>query len=214
MNANGRVVTGFSHPYVAKYNNNGGTVTYTDGMRLARGVNVSLDVEVSEGNDFYADNEVAESENGQFSKGKLNLTVDGLHPEAERFVLGLPEPVTKQIGEDKTVNIQQYPAAVEAPYVGVGFIIEYRSGGVDLYVPMIVTKGKFQTPGTKADTREDSRNWQTQDLVADIARDDTPKHNWKWVADGQTTEAEADAILQALLGITAAAAEPEAAAEG
>lgn len=209
MNENGRVVTGFSHPYVAKYNNNGGTVTYTGGMRLARGVNVSLDVEVSEGNDFYADNEVAESENGQFSKGKLNLTVDGLHPEAERFVLGLPEPVAKQIGEDKTVNIQEHPAAVEAPYVGVGFIIEYRSGGVDMYVPMIVTKGKFQTPGTKADTREGSRNWQTQDLVADIARDDTPKHNWKWVADGQTTEAEADAILQVLLGITAAAANAE-----
>lgn len=40
--ANGKVITGYSKPYVALYNNNGGTITYTSGMPLARGVDVSL----------------------------------------------------------------------------------------------------------------------------------------------------------------------------
>ena len=38
--ANGRIITGFSKPYVAKYAESSGTVTYSDGMVLARGVEV------------------------------------------------------------------------------------------------------------------------------------------------------------------------------
>ena len=48
MAAAGRVVTGFSKPYVAKYNVSGSTVTYSDGMKLARGVDVSIEPEVGD----------------------------------------------------------------------------------------------------------------------------------------------------------------------
>lgn len=54
--ANGRVLTGFSKPYVAEYSASGNTVTYKSGMILARGVSVSLSVEASDDNIFYADN--------------------------------------------------------------------------------------------------------------------------------------------------------------
>ena len=40
MAANGRVITGFSQPYVALYSESGGTVTYASGQILARGVSV------------------------------------------------------------------------------------------------------------------------------------------------------------------------------
>ena len=199
--AEGRVIVGFSNPYVAKYNNAGGTVTYTDGMRLARGVSVSLSVEAADGNDFYADDVIAESENGQFSGGQAKLTVDGLHDVAERFIAGLPEPVAMKYGEDKTVNVQKYTVTAQPPYVGIGFIIQYRSGGVTTYVPMILTKSKFQTHGTEASRREETVSWQTQELTADLSRDDTPDEAWKWVAEAQTTQAAADAILQGLLGV-------------
>ncbi len=199
----GRVVVGFSTPYVAKYNNAGGTVTYTEGRRLARGVKVSLDVDSSDDNDFYADDAVAETENGQFSGGSVSLTVDGLLAESEKFIAGLPEPESITVG-DREVKIYKHGTKAVPPYVGVGFIVQYRSNGRNTFVPVILTKAKFQTAKLEAATREKETSWQTQDLTADLSRDDTPDQNWKWVAEDQETRADADAVLRHILNVPAA----------
>ena len=89
--ADGRVITGFSKPYVAKYTANGSTVTYSDGMIFARGVSVSLAPESADDNNFYADNVVAESAGGVFTGGTATLTVDGLNPAARALAMGLAE---------------------------------------------------------------------------------------------------------------------------
>ncbi len=202
----GKVCTGFSAPYVAKYNNAGGTVTYTEGMRLARGVSVSISPEVGDDNNFYADNVVAETEDGIFTGGSVKLTVDGLLSAAEDFIYGLPAAEEVTVG-DKKVKIRKYGEKMNIPYVGIGVVVEYRSAGVTTYVPVILTKGRFKTNGTEAQTREETTSWQTQDLEATIARDDTPNHNWKWVAEDQSTEAEAIAIIEALFNVAKAAPE-------
>ena len=49
------VTTGFSKPIIAKYSNTGSTVTYTAPQILARGVSLSLDIDVADDNNFYAD---------------------------------------------------------------------------------------------------------------------------------------------------------------
>ena len=53
------VTTGFSEPYVAKYGNVGATVTYSGGMKLGRGVSMSVEVESADDNNFYADDQIA-----------------------------------------------------------------------------------------------------------------------------------------------------------
>ena len=82
--ANGRIITGFSKPYVAKYTvgTDGTTVTYSDGQILARGVEVQIEPEATEDNNFYADNVIAENEAGIFTGGTMTLTVDGLKDAA------------------------------------------------------------------------------------------------------------------------------------
>ena len=40
--ANGEVITGFSKPYVARYSESNGTVTYSNVQPLARGVSVEF----------------------------------------------------------------------------------------------------------------------------------------------------------------------------
>ena len=94
MAAAGKVITGFSSPYVAKYSASGGTVTYSDGMRLARGVSVSINPEVGDANPFYADNVEAETVPGTFTGGTATLTVDGL---LEKFSVG----VGKELDNDR-----------------------------------------------------------------------------------------------------------------
>ena len=190
--AAGKVITGYSKPYVAKYSAAGGTVTYSGGMQLARGVSVTVSPEVGDANPFYADNIEAETVPGVFTGGTADLVVDGLLNEAEAFVYGLPEPEQLSYGESKTVDVYAYGENIQIPYVGVGFIVRYMSDGVTTYVPMLLTKARFQTPGTEAATQEESIEWQTQTLTVDLMRDDSSEKNWRKFAADQDTEAEAE----------------------
>lgn len=189
------VTTGFSLPYVALYSNTGGTTTFDDGMKLARGVSVSCDVDVVDDNNFYADNILAESESGAVSGGTLTLTVDGLEASARRLIYGLPTANTAgwtAIGDEAT-----------HPYIGVGFIRRTMNNGVTNYWAVVFPKCKFNFYGEEAETSEDQINWQTTELEANFMRDDTANHNWKYVNDTAfTTEALAEAALKTFLSIT------------
>ena len=198
--ADGRVITGFSHPVVALYNAPGGPGSYTEGRIAARGVSMNLDVQTADNNDFYADNAVAESEAGIFADGTLTLGLDGMHPGVERFVLGLEEPREVDVNGTK-VRLSGTGTSANPPYVGVGMIVEYKSNGYNIYVPVYFTKGKFRQAGMGAQTRQGSINWQTQEMLVDLHRDDTDLHHWKEVGEDCATEAEAIAILHACLSV-------------
>jgi len=191
--ASGRVCTGFSKPYVALYSNTGTTVTYSDGMELARGVDVNISPESSEDNNFYANNVIAESASGQFTGGTVELTVDGLLTAAEKLIMGLPDADTD--------GWTAYGANQTVPYVGLGFIVRYQNDGVVKYVPFVLPKVMFNVIGTEAATQEDEIDWQTQSLTAVIHRDDTADQNWKLVGTEFATEALAEAALKKKLGI-------------
>ena len=197
--ANGQVITGFSKPVVALYSAKGTTVTYTGLMPLARGVDVSLDIETNDDNDFYADNVVAESAGNTFSSGTVTLTVDGLKAEARTMIMGLPEPTSVSLGSN-TVDVYDYDDRQAKPYVGVGFIVRYMEDGVTSYVPYMLPKVIFSDLGIEAETQEDSIDFQTTELEATIMRDDSDNHRWQRVGANQATEALAYSVLQALLG--------------
>ena len=197
--AAGKVCVGYSHPFVAKYNYDGGKVSFTEGRRLARGVDVKITPEEADDNDFYADSELSESETGQISGGTMSLTVDGLHQDAERFVFGLPDAEDMEYGNGKTVKITKYPSAMDIPYVGVGVIVHYKSKGIASYVPVIVLKNKFKVPATEAATNEGHDNYQTQTLETTFMPDDSSNPNWKWVGEDCPTKDEAVAVLMGLM---------------
>lgn len=191
------VTTGFSKPYVAKYSNTAGTTSYTGGMLLGRGVNFSLEPEVAEDNDFYADNIVAETEGAQFLRGTATITVDGLEPEAATLILGLG--ATYKEGE---VTLQGY-GEMNAPYVGYGHVRRTQMNGVVKYWPVVHPKIRFSIPNENAETQEDQINWQTQELTASVLRDSTAAGYWKITTqEGYDTEAEAEAVVKTLLDIT------------
>lgn len=197
------VTTGFSKPYVAKYSNTGSTVTYSEGMAMARGVEFSLEISTSDDNEFFADNVLAETEPASFVSGDLSVTVDGLDNDAETLIMGLPEPTTLTVGESKSVSMQGYGAAMNPPFVGFGCIRRAQMNGVVSYYPVILPKVKFQIPPESAATQEESIDWQTQELSASVFRDDTAAANWKVVsASGLATEAEAEETLKKYFNIT------------
>lgn len=196
--ANGKVCTGFSMPFVALYSASNGTVTYSGGIPLARGVSVSLDVEGSSDNDFYADNVLAETDTQSFSNGTVTLTVDGLKDAARKLITGVT--TTKSVTVDSSsVEFEVYDDAQVVPYVGVGFVARYMEAGVTTYVPYIINKVKFNPEGLEAETQGEDIDWQTAELEGDIMRDDSSAHAWKMIGADQTTEEAAVAAIQAIL---------------
>lgn len=197
MAAAGKVTTGFSKPYVALYTTTGGTVTYTDGQLLARGVDVTISPESAEDNNFYADNVIAESDTGRFTGGTVSLTVDGLLAATRRLIFGLPAADSDgwtAFGDD-----------MEVPYVGIGYIARCQSEGVVTYVPTVLAKCKFNLPEDSAATQEEEIDWQTQTLEAVIMRADDTNHNWKFIGNDFSTEAAAETALRTKLGINGTA---------
>lgn len=185
--ANGRVITGFSYPYVAEYAASGGSVTYSNITVLARGVEVDLSVDASTDNIFYADNLEAENLSGVFAGGTVTLTVDGLKDAARKLILGLPSADGDgwtAFGDDQSI-----------PYIGLGFIVRYMEDGVTSYMPVVLPKVMFSNPGISAATQEAEVDWQTQELTATIFRDDSAKHNWLQMGTAVSTESTATSTL-------------------
>lgn len=193
MAAAGKVTIGFSKPYVALYSESGGTVTYSSGQLLARGVSVSVESDSSDNNNFYADNIVAETDAGSFTGGTATLTVDGLLQDAEKLVQGLPTA--------DAAGFLNYDDDQVTPYVGIGFIIKYMSEGVTYYTPVIFPKARAGQFSVNAETQGESISWQTAEIPFTIFKDDTAKHQWKKVGGELADEATAEAAIKTFLGI-------------
>ena len=192
--AAGQVTTGFSKPYVALYNCENGAISYSGGMQLARGVEVSIEPESSEKNDFYADNQVSESDSGKFTGGVANLTVDGLKVAAEKLIMGVPEPDAQG-----WVN---YDDDQSIPDVGVGFVRRVMSGGVTSYIPYILVRTAFAQIPVSAATQEEEIDWQTEELSATIKRAEDAKRTWRKVGTAVSTEEAAEEAIKTYLNIT------------
>ena len=197
------VTTGFSKPIIAKYSNTGSTVTYTATKSLARGVSLSLDIDVADDNNFYADNVLAETESASFTSGSATITVDGLDNDAATVIWGLPSPTSLTIqNPSNTVQMQGYGQAINPPFVGFGCVRRTMMNGQTQYWPFILPKIKFSLPSDEMETQEDQINWQTQELSATVFRDDTTDANWKVIsAEGMDTEAEAVQAINAFFGV-------------
>lgn len=196
--AAGRVLTGFSMPYVATYSASGSTITYTGASQLARGVSVAIAIESGDGSTFYADNVAAEGTGGVFTGGTVTLTVDGLKDAARKLIEGLANPTEVTVGSD-TVDVYSYDTDQVIPYVGIGFVARYMENGATTYVPVVLTKCQFDVDGMEAATQAESVEFQTQELTATIMRDDSAKHCWRKIAEAQETETAAVAVITALL---------------
>ena len=188
----GRVTTGFSKPYIANYAASGTTVTYSNARLLARGVSVNLAPTSSDDNKFYADNVAAESDSGTFTGGEVTLTVDGLFLDSYKMIRGIGEPrADGWTVEGKNSSV---------PYIGIGYITRWMSGGETGYTPTILCKTKFNIPEESANTQEDAIDWQTQELTATLMRDDSAEEAWKLIGADFSSENEAEVALIAALG--------------
>lgn len=199
--APGRVATGLSYPVVARYNAPGGIASYTDGRELGRLVSYNADITTAEGNKFYANNAVAENAGDTFVSGSLDLEIDGLLPDTERFIYGLAEPEAVEI-DGETFNVSGMGTNTASLELGIGVVVEFRSNNVTSYAPTIFAKGVFRQGGDSGQTRGENIDWQPRTLTADLARDDTSGKMWRYnIENYYTDENAARAALRKIMKV-------------
>lgn len=195
---------GLSKPYFAVYSAAGSTVSYANGAVMGKATEANIEIDTTEDNNLYADNAIAETDR-TFAGGTLTLSTDDLSQEVSKAILGLAEQAITGIEgvTDTSVKELLYDDQQQTPYLGVGFIVKKKVGGVYKWRGVILTKVMFSTPADAATTQGETIEWQTPELSATIMRDDSTNNMWKREATF-TTEAQAEAYIKDRLGIAAA----------
>ena len=196
---------GLSKPYYGIYSASGTTVSYTDGAVMGKATEANIEIDTTEDNNLYGDNAIAEADRS-FAGGTLTLSTTDLSQEVSKAILGLTEQAITGIDSvtDTSVKELVYDDTQVTPYLGVGFIIKKKVGGVFKWRGVVLTKVMFSVPADAATTQGESIEWQTPELTATIMRDDSTTHMWKREATF-TTEAQAEAYIKNRLSITVAA---------
>lgn len=194
---------GLSKLWCAKYNYDPetDTVSYTDGFSPGKYTEVAMELEGSEDNDFYADNNVDESDK-TFSGGNVNTTTNDLLPDKMVPLLGVRlEPMDD--GPDGAAWVV-FDEAQEAPDVGQGGVLKKKINGKFKYLGLIFTRIQYANPGISAVTQGKTIEWQTQSLSATIKRSEGPGGRWFQISTPFDTEALAEAAVKKFLGIAGA----------
>lgn len=195
------VTTGFSNIHVALYAAENNEVKYTGVRKLGRSVSMSTDISTSDDNNFYADDRLAETETGSaFTDGSGTMTIDGLTPEDEAFLMGLKAGNSVEV-DSQTIETLEYGAEMDPPYIGIGAVKKVQRDGKSYWGAMVLAKCRCKVPGDDASTQEDQIDWQTQDIDFTIMRDDSAKNRWKIIPKTLfASESAAVAFIKKVLG--------------
>lgn len=191
---------GLSKPYAANYSNSGATVTYSNVRTIGRYVELNINLDDSEENDFYSDNSISESDD-QFPGGTAAITTDDLSPDAMVDTLGMVReeitgvPGVTAEGAAWIVNNDNQ----QIPFLGLGGIVKKKLNGVIGYVAVVLDKIRFRNMSNAFKTQGKTIEWGTSSLTADIFRSDKAAHDWRRFSTVFPTEAEAEAALVAYL---------------
>ena len=187
---------GLLKPRVAKYAESSGTVTYSDGQIIGKGITHELTLNNADPVVLYADDGAAESVSG-FSSGTLTISIDELPIATAGLLFGItPETSTTPAG-----SIVSFGDAAEPPYLGYGVIVPKMFHGTKTYMAVLLTKIKFVLPPDSFETRGETVTFKVPELTATVLRDDTSSHIWrKWAEFG--TEDAANTWLNSQLSIT------------
>lgn len=185
---------GLSKLVFAKYNATGNTVTYSEPINTEKMAEYSTEIEKSEANNLYLDNDIAETDGGVFNKGTFNVTTGDLSNETSKLLYNVKENEI-QYASGKTASELVYDDSMQSQDLGVGLIEMHQVDSKTFYRAIWLSRVQFNIPSNAAVTKGDAIEWQTQEITGNILRsaavDDSGIHPWQNTAD---LESEADAL--------------------
>lgn len=170
----------------------GDTTTYGAMQSLGKAVSASVSI-TNNSAVLYADDAIAETDN-TFSAGTITLTVDDDGDTVFAPLLG------HEINSDTGEMLRNKND--EAPYVGVGRIINKMKNGARLYKVEFLSKVKFAEPSQESNTHGETTEFGTQQIEGTIAT----LNSGEWSKTKTfTTHSDALAYLASCFGQTVTA---------
>ena len=188
---------GLVKPFVAKYAESSGTISYTSGQRLGKAIRHDLALQNADPVILYADDGASESISG-FSSGTLTLGIDNLSIADAALIFGITADTISTPGDGTGIAFDD---DAEPPYLGYGVIVPMIKNGIRSYRAVLLPKIKFTLPGESFETKGETVSFVTPELMATVMRDDSAKHQWRYLADF-ATEALAESWIKSKLSIT------------
>lgn len=201
-------IKGLSIPVCGNYQNNNGTVTYTEPFIADSAIEYGVSWTVGEDNPLRADNKIKENDKGTFQSGELTLGTAELPQEIALKILGAKENAAVEYGEGGTTTETVYDDDQKSPYLGFGIIEEHQENDVDKYRAVFFPKVYFNLPEEAATTRGETVEWQTKTITGVIQRSDEMNEKYKhpWMIDAWfNAESEAFKYLMYKCGKTGGA---------
>lgn len=200
--------TGLSDFYYAKYTANQGAVSYSGGGLMGRAVSYDSQI-TTNSSDFYADNQLAESDE-TFQSGTLTITTAELTQAVVKDILGVTEQALTNVPGITDTGAKQliWDDDQHAAELGVGHITELKIKGVTSYRAIVLKRVSFAVPQDQVNTRGETIEWQTDEITGKIMRGEDAKHAWKQEAT-LTTHDQAVAFIKWVLNIDQPEPDPE-----
>lgn len=188
---------GLSKPFIAKLD--AATGGYSEGFQCGKAVGTSIAPVYAE-TTLYGDNEEAENVK-EFSYATLTVTTTTLPAVAESVVLGHE---IKENDDSYKSDSVVYKGADEANYIGYGFCMKEKVGGITTYKAAVIWKAKL-TQGTETyNTKGESIEFVTPELSGKAVLNNNGE--WREKRDF-TTETDAVSWIKICLNITDSSSE-------
>lgn len=187
---------GLKYPVVARYNENNGVVTYSDGMPLGAGISVRINL--THNNERLYGNDTVILTDKTINGGTVALNMTNLTDAVKVAVLGYTEG--DEIDAITHAKELIKNTLTEPPYVGFGVYGESKDdNNIPYWRAIWIKKTQFTQPSEEYDTKTGNATFKTPSLEGEImkAADDG------WVSEGTfSTEAGAIAWLNSKAGIS------------
>lgn len=180
---------GVKYPRYAKYNNDNGNETYTDGTALGKAIKIDYNPNVPD-NVAYADDDVAEEEHGVL-EGDLSLDTSDISDTNYSTLLG---HATNEAGEIIAKDTDN------PIYVGFAFYARKIVNGVSHWRAIFFPKVIFTEPSESMETKKKDLAFGSHTLPGKIRRN--LEGDWK-IEKTFDEEAAAATWVDTKLGITA-----------
>lgn len=172
---------GLKRLYIAKYNYDESTdaVTYSDGMRWLKAMNMNISSGNNDVSKLYGDDGVAEIYKNM-SEGTVSLGVTEMPFDVYALMFGKEITEVKLTGAgEATGKMLADGGDGDIPYLGLGVIVPKIVNGKKQFMAVVLKKVQFDWPEDSFETMEESIAWQTPSLEGTVMREDGGAKNMR-----------------------------------
>lgn len=183
--------------YVAKYNNNNGAVSYSNGTKIGDAMNVNIQLRFAEAR-LYAESRLAEYVR-KCVGGTISIGEKYIPDAAQKLMFGAKEK-TRTVSQTSVTGLE-YGSKDVPNDVGVGMIAPDMVDGDEKYTCVLVKRALFGPPSMSLQTMGQNIQFNTPTVTGEFMPDQTDGATYLEVAVLDDA-AKADAWVKAALNIS------------